>query len=303
MDNQHLLIDALIAERDDLKRHGLRLQCLLDGLGHPPGHYYSPLVDVDDDHVVRAVQQRLQAPLPKGVEFDPDAMRIMLRRLAAHHHLFPFPPDDNGRNRFYFNNPFFGCHDAAIYFSMLLEFRPRRLIEIGSGFSSRLLLDSTEQFPDDGVNITLIDPSLDSLNLRAPPQTRLFRRRVQDVDLTIFDQLDANDILFIDSSHVSKTGSDVNFILFEIFPRLRPGVLIHIHDIFWPFEYLREWVLNEKRSWNETYLIHAFLQYNSSFGILYWNNFAFHFLESDLRQLMPLCLQNEGGSLWIRRKS
>jgi hypothetical protein len=106
----------------------------------------------------------------------------------------------------------------------------------------------------------------------------------------------------VDSSHVSKTGSDVNYYLFQILPRLKPGVVIHIHDMFWPFEYLEEWVLSEKRSWNEAYLVHAFLQYNSAFEIVYWNNYAFHFLSAELRAAMPLCLGNEGGSLWLRKR-
>jgi hypothetical protein len=117
----------------------------------------------------------------------------------------------------------------------------------------------------------------------------------------VFERLEENDILFLDSSHVSKTGSDVNYYLFEILPVLKPGVLVHVHDILYPFEYLKEWVLGEKRSWNETYALRAFLQYNSAFEIVYWNNFASHRLREELAHLMPLCLENEGGSIWLRR--
>jgi hypothetical protein len=100
---------------------------------------------------------------------------------------------------------------------------------------------------------------------------------------------------------VSKTGSDVNHLFFRVLPLLKPGVLVHFHDILYPFEYLEEWVLKEKRSWNESYLLHAFLQYNSTFEILYWNNFVSHHLREDLARLMPLCLENEGGSIWLTR--
>jgi hypothetical protein len=260
------------------------------------------VVGVDDAHAIRAVRERLSAAPPAGVAFDPDAIRATMRRLAAHHGLFPFRKDHDGVNRFYYDNPFFGCHDASVYFSMLLEFRPKRVVEIGSGFSSRLLLDTNERFFGGGIGVTLIDPSLAALDdLRPAADTRMLSCPVQDAPVELFDRLEANDILFVDSSHVGKTGSDVNYYLFQILPRLKPGVIIHIHDMFWPFEYLAEWVLSDRRSWNEAYLVHAFLQYNSAFEILYWNNYAFHFLGAELREAMPLCMGNEGGSLWLSK--
>lgn len=307
--NPHALA-ALIAERDELKQHlnrllqehGEKLQALTQGSGYPPGHYYSPVVNSDDPRVVRAVRERLSAPAPAGVHLDRDAMITLLRRLAAYQGLFPFSRNHDGSARFYFDNPFFGCHDASVYFSMLLEFRPRRVIEVGCGFSSRLLLDVDERFFENEMAITLIDPSLGSvIDLNPPARVKLLSCPVQEAPPGLFDQLEANDILFIDSSHVSKTGSDVNYYLFQILPRLKSGVLVHIHDIFWPFEYLADWVMGEKRSWNEAYLVHAFLQYNDAFEIVYWNNFVFHKLGAELGELMPLCLGNEGGSLWIRK--
>jgi predicted O-methyltransferase YrrM len=184
---------------------------------------------------------------------------------------------------------------------MLLKFRPKRVIEIGSGFSSRLLLDVNDDIFNGAIEVTLIDPNLDAAQLAAPKETQLLQCSVQDVNITKFDALEANDILFIDSSHVTKTGSDVNFYLFEVVPRLKAGVIIHIHDVLYPFEYPEPWILDDKRSWNEAYLIRAFLQYNSAFEIIYWNNFVYHKMMDALRQLMPLCIENEGGSIWLRR--
>ena len=295
-------MQILATERDELKAHCLRLQAELDNVGFPPGHFYSPLVDPRDPDVIRASSERLLASAPAGVALDREAIRAMLHKLAVHHREFPFPRERNSAYRFYFDNPFFGCHDASVYFSMLLEFRPKRVIEIGSGFSSRLLLDTNQHFFGSELKISLIDPSLTSLTDLAPPaETKLLNARLQDVPLTLFDQLEANDVLFVDSSHVSKTASDVNLYMFRILPRLKAGVLIHIHDILWPFEYPAQWVVDEKRGWNETYLVQAFLQYNAAFEILYWNNFVFHHLQEELRGSMPLCLENEGGSLWIRK--
>lgn len=275
----------------------------LANLGYPPGHFYSPVPDVNDPLARRAVHNRTSAPLPLGIALDADEMVNMMRRLAAHHPSFAFPRQRQPGWRFYFENPFFGPYDASILFSMLLEFRPRRVVEVGCGHSSALLLDANDKFFNGALQLALIDPSLDQVGQNWGAHTAcLIQERLQNVPLETFQALDANDILFLDSSHVSKTGSDVNYYLFEIFPRLKPGVLIHIHDILYPFEYPAEWILDEKRGWNEAYALRAFLEYNSAFEIVYWNNFASHRLRDELAAHMPLCLENEGGSIWLCKR-
>ncbi len=297
---------SLVAERDELKQHCQRLEALLANVGYPPGHFYSPVVDVGDPHAIEAVRGRVRAPLPAGVTIDVEQMKSLMKRLSEQHRHFPFSRHQNPGFRFYFDNPFFGCHDASVLFSMLLEFKPHRVVEVGCGYSSCLMLDTNERFFDGGLDLTLIDPALGDLQSlfgkRGTGTAHLFSDRVQNVPLRVFERLEENDILFIDSSHVSKTGSDVNYFLFEILPILKPGVLVHFHDILYPFEYLEDWVLTQKRSWNEAYALHAFLQYNSAFEIVYWNNFVWHRLREDLAGLMPLCLDNEGGSIWLRRE-
>ena len=115
----------------------------------------------------------------------------------------------------------------------------------------------------------------------------------------LFDELAENDILFIDSTHVSKTGSDVNYILFEILPRLKPGVFIHFHDVFYPFEYPREWVFGGF-NWNENYLLHAFLMYNETFEIKIFADYL-HVHHKEIFKEMPLCYKNTGGNLWLQK--
>jgi len=307
VDDSESSIQALLAERDQLRQHCQRLEALLANVGYPPGHFYSPVVDVGDPCAIEAVRGRIRAPLPAGVAIHVEQMKSLLKRLSEHHRHFPFSrrQNQNSAHRFYYDNPFFGCHDASILFSMLLEFRPRRVVEVGCGYSSCLLLDTNEQFFNGSLALSLIDPALGELQSlfgeRGAGAAHLYSERVQNVPLGVFACLEENDILFIDSSHVSKTGSDVNHFLFEILPSLKPGVLVHLHDILYPFEYLEEWVLEQKRSWNEAYVLHAFLQYNSAFEVIYWNNFVWHRLRDDLARLMPLCLENEGGSIWLRR--
>ena len=123
---------------------------------------------------------------------------------------------------------------------------------------------------------------------------------MQSVALENFKKLKANDILFIDSSHVSKTGSDVNYELFEILPNLASGVLIHIHDMFFPFEYPKEWVY-EGRNWNELYMLRAFLNYNQDFDILLFSHYM-HEKHEKAFENMPLTYENTGWNLWLQKK-
>jgi hypothetical protein len=113
--------------------------------------------------------------------------------------------------------------------------------------------------------------------------------------------LEANDILFIDSSHVSKAGSDVNHLFFTVLPRLKPGVLVHVHDVFYPFEYPLGW-LRQGRAWNELYLLRAFLQYNTAFEMLFFNSFLWKHHKEQLAAKLPRMATNPGGSIWLRKR-
>ena len=134
--------------------------------------------------------------------------------------------------------------------------------------------------------------------------TELRVERVQCAGLARFLELDDGDVLFIDSSHVAKTGSDVNFLVFEVLPRLRPGVRIHFHDIHLPAEYLPEWVLAENRSWNEQYLVHALLMFSTAFRVLFGSMYAYLKMPALVRAALgdPRGEAMIGGSLWIRRE-
>ena len=128
----------------------------------------------------------------------------------------------------------------------------------------------------------------------------ILRERVQDVGLEPFLALDRDDILFIDSSHTVKVGSDVNHLLGDVLPRLRPGVYVHVHDIFYPFEYPESWVVGG-RAWNEAYALRAFLAFNDTFEIVLFTSFLETFHKDTLERDMPLSVLNHGGSIWLRR--
>jgi predicted O-methyltransferase YrrM len=208
--------------------------------------------------------------------------------------------------RYYFNNDIYTYSDGIFLYSTIRKFQPKKIIEVGSGFSSALMMDTNDLFFNSSIELIFVEPYPDRLLslFKAADHKKytVIKKPVQDVPITLFEQLNENDILFIDSTHVSKTGSDVNFILFEILPILNKGVLIHFHDIFYPFEYPKEWVLNRKGfGWNEDYILRAFLSYNKSFEILAFNTFLEHYYEDWFQQEMPLCLINKGGSIWLRK--
>jgi hypothetical protein len=271
----------------------------------PPGHFYSPIVSQAE---LAKDAGKLFGSFPRelaGIDLDESGQLKLLGDLEQYYASMPFAAEPRDGARYHFENPSYRYSDAIILHCMLRYLKPRRLIEIGSGFSSCATLDTNEVFFGNSIETTFIEPNPELLNslISAGDKARvkLIPKRLQDVDSKIFEQLQANDILFVDSTHVSKLGSDVNRIFFEILPMLKPGVHVHIHDVFYPFEYPREWFV-AGRSWNETYLLRAFLQYNEKFRIVFMNTYMEHFHEERFRENMPLCLKDPGGSIWLRKE-
>jgi len=184
---------------------------------------------------------------------------------------------------------------------MVRYFQPRLIIETGSGLSSLLLCEAATK--NNGASLICIEPFPQKfLKVGFPGLDQLIEKKVQDVDLEFFSQLQSGDILFIDSSHTVKIGGDVNYLFLEVLPRLKPGVVVHVHDIFLPFDYRRDWVMEEFRFWTEQYLLQAFLTFNSEFEVLMANNYLSHYYEADLKATFPSLNSWIGGSFWMRRK-
>lgn len=270
----------------------------------PPGHFYSPIPDFV---AIQKDRERIfdQVPLTiPGVAINAEQQLELLRRFMPYYAAIPFTAERQDGLRYYYDNPAYSWTDAIFLHCMIRHLQPRRIIEVGSGFSSCVTLDTNELFFAGSIETTFIEPYPELLLSLLKEQDRqhikIIPTRLQDVDLGVFDALQANDILFIDSTHVSKIDSDVNRILFDILPTLAPGVHIHFHDIFYPFEYPDVWLL-EGRAWNEAYILKAFLQYNSSFRVVLMSSFLARFHEQFLREHMPLCLNNTGGNLWLRK--
>jgi hypothetical protein len=187
---------------------------------------------------------------------------------------------------------------------MLRFLEPSRIVEIGSGFSSALILDTNERYLENGMRCTFVEPYPDRLVslLRDDDhqQAEILTVPVQDVDLDVLRSLQPRDVLFIDSSHVSKIGSDVNLLIFQILPVLQKGVFVHFHDIFYPFEYPELWVY-QGRGWNEAYILRAYLQANSSYRIRLWNSYLAHCRRTEVAALLPNWGDDPGSSLWLER--
>lgn len=271
----------------------------------PPGHFYSPIVDPEAlraaNFVVRHELEDVHA-----IRCDMDAMLGTFERLSVHFSATDFPECSSPSHRYYYANEFFSYGDALILAAMLREFRPQRIIEVGSGFSTAAMLDTLERMSGgEDVRLTCIDPNPERLHsiLRSCDKQRVevIPRQVQSVPLEVFAGLSAGDLLFLDTTHIVKTGSDVVHELFEILPRLAGGVLIHFHDIAGGFEYSGEWIFQENRSLNENYILRAFLMHNSAYEIVFFNHAFFLRFREVLRDKCPLFLRNCGGSLWLRK--
>lgn len=205
--------------------------------------------------------------------------------------------------RYSFENNFYSYADGIFYYFILRLTSPRKVVEIGSGFSSALLLDINDNYFGGKIQCIFIEPYAKRLKslLKKTDEVNIYEKRLQDVELSVFEKLEKGDILFIDSTHVVKTNSDVNYIFSKILPCLNEGVYIHFHDIFYPFEYPQEH-LESGWAWNEDYMLRSFLQYNDSFEIVLWNHYFITKAYDWIAEHMPLCLKNTGGSIWIRRK-
>ena len=269
----------------------------------PDGHFYSPVVDPAE---VRLCEEQIWPNEPEvlGIDFN-DQLHVSFltdsfQRYYADYD-YPEHPVPNCPTAYYTRNPHYSWLDSRTLFVMLREYRPARMIEIGSGFSSLLTADVNARFLEGKLDFTCIEPyPSDFLLSPVSGLTRMLPKKVQEVPLEAFEALNDGDFLFIDSSHVSKTGSDVNYIYFEILPRLKPGVVIHIHDMFLPFDYPKEWVFEGGRSWNEQYLVRALLMYSTAFKVV----FACRYATFRYPELLRTALKGKffgGAGLWLRK--
>lgn len=270
-----------------------------------PIHYYEPLPDF------RAISEaRVRARRePPEIDFDLPAQVALLERLGrAYRSEIRALADDPSPSAFNFENEYFSGIDAAVYYALIRDLAPARVVEVGSGYSTRIahLALERNRAGGRGGELTCIEPYPQPRLTDAAIAMRLIQRPVEDIELAEFRSLKAGDILFIDSSHAVKFGGDVCREVLDILPRLNAGVWIHVHDIFFPHDYPAEWLIDRRLAFTEQYLIEAFLSGHSRFSV----RLATHWLCLDHPaaadalcppQLRPPGALGSGQSLWIQK--
>lgn len=262
-------------------------------------HYYEPMYDMSGIEISNQPRN-----LP-GIDFNFSEQVKLLKSFDAEsipNNWRDEAPDDMS---FSLNNRNFGAGDADIWFHMIGHFKPKRIIEIGSGKSTlvareavRKTMLSNSKYHCEHICIEPYEmPWLEKLEIE------IKRSKLEDLDIAIFKNLGAGDILFIDSSHIIRPGGEVLMEFLEILPQLASGVIVHVHDIFTPRDYPEKW-LKDPRFWNEQYLLEAFLSHNDKWDVLIANNFLAHD-EPDLMEKYCRYFKAERdnpGSFYIRRK-
>ena len=272
---------------------------------NPPGHFFSPVVDPD---LVRDYVTMSRAAVTDGVPgipFPVEEMEAFWARNSEFIAATPFTAERTDDNRYYYGGGPYPIGDAMTLRAMIHDLRPRRIIEMGSGYSTACMLDSAEHAGLEDFHVTCIEPFPGRLHSVLRPddigtKVTLMETTAQSVPLSVFQELQPNDILFIDSTHVLKTGSDVHYQLFFLLPLLPPGVIVHVHDCRWPLEYSDKQIFAKNYSWNEVYGVRALLMFSNRYRVIFSGSFFAEKREEMVKQTNPLFLRNAGSALWFR---
>ena len=259
-------------------------------------HYYEPQIRYS-----KQFDAKLKRPLP--LDFDIPSQLQSLESFLYTEEIRGFSKKYISGNTFYLDNGSFGPGDAELYYLLIRNTRPKKIIEIGSGFSTLLAVKAITKNSEEGfiTELTCIEPYEKSW-LDQLPGITVIRERVEKMNLSLFHSLQENDILFIDSSHIIRPENDVLFIYMQLLPSLNAGVRIHIHDIFSPRHYRADWLTKMYRFWNEQYLLEAFLYNNSAFRILYSLNYLKNDFYAETRHtLMHITADDEPSSFWLQK--
>jgi len=264
-------------------------------------HYYEPFFNPKHLRVSLRKERALT-----GISFNAEEQLNILEKFTFNEELKKIPIKKTNWIEFYYSNNSFGTGDSEYLYNMIRCYKPGKIIEIGSGNSTLMAICAIKQNknedPDYLCEHICIEPY--EAAWLENQEVKVLRKKVECVDKQIFFELKANDILFIDSSHMIRPQGDVLFEYLEILPILNKGVLVHIHDIFSPRDYLDEWILGEMKLWNEQYLLEAFLSLNSEYRIIGALNYLKHNHFKELTAKCPIFANNtseEPCSFWMVR--
>jgi predicted O-methyltransferase YrrM len=250
-----------------------------------PNHFYWPLNDVD--FLAANAELWHGRGLPKGIDWDLDAQLALAAEMDGYRHELADVPREPrpGHTEFVWENNAFGGADAVVYYGMVRSLQPRRVVEVGAGWSSLLLARALARNAQPCA-VTLVEPEPNPELFAVLPADWSVRRCIlQHADLALFDDLQAGDVCLFDGSHCVRTASDVTWFFFEVLPRLASGVVVQIHDMLFPEEYLDRWVYDEGLSWNEQYLVQAFLMHNDAYHMRIANHMLWVERRADIDRL------------------
>ena len=239
-----------------------------------------------------------------GIMLDQTVYLDWLSKLRVYaSELADIPTHETPGTDFWFQNGSYGDLDAVTLYTMLRHLKPKRIIEIGSGRSSRMIERAAAKNNAEGspCNCTFIEPFPPEYFVKSPPPGTFLQKKVQDIQLSIFKELDKSDVLFIDTSHVLKTQGDCCFELLEIIPSLRQGVVVHVHDIFTPYDYPKEWLFERQFPFNEQYALECLLSCNSDHQIILPTHLLWREHRRAILELLPQATDTPGAFWFINQ--
>jgi len=208
-----------------------------------------------------------QARFSQAIDWGIERQQSLFRNLINYHDEIM---DIYKNSEFDFHNAFYPRLDPSIYYSMIRHHKPSRIVEIGSGYSTGIALLASAKNKEEGypVDVTCIEPyPQERLTRLGTDKFTIIEQKVEDIGLDYFSKIGTGDFLFIDSSHTVKYNGDVNYEILEIMPALVRGVHVHVHDVWFPYDYPYDWIFGERRAWAEMYILEAFLAFNSAFKV------------------------------------
>lgn len=258
-------------------------------------HYYQPLIN-PRKHLTRSLRKDRNLP---GINLNIQEQLATLQSFNFNQELELFPIDKKNDLEYYYKNGSFESGDGEYLYNIIRLKKPSTFVEIGSGFST-LIANSAIKKNNNGCKHICIEPY--EVKWIARLDVQVIRKKVEEIEIGIFTALQKDDILFIDSSHIIRPQGDVLLEYLEILPQLNPGVIIHVHDIFTPKDYLDEFVYTNHYMWNEQYLLEALLTNTNSFKIIGAINYLKNHYFDELADKCPILKQQayrEPGSFWM----
>ncbi len=262
-------------------------------------HYYEPLFDKSNLRKPLADDRMLP-----GIKWNDEEQLSLLSGFNYSGELSNISDKRGNDMDFYFNNPSFKAGDCEYWYNIIRRFKPRTIIEIGSGNSTKMAALALNKNKSEDKNYSCRHICIEPYEMPWLEKTAVtvMREKVETVDIKLFKELKENDILFIDSSHMIRPQGDVLFEFLELLPVLNKGVIIHIHDIFSPKDYPQSWLIDGALFWNEQYLLEAFLTNNDDFKIIGALNYLRHKYYERLKDKCPkLTAEHEPGSFYIQK--